>query len=237
MMTYSKPVYLLLQASSAAHLGRQDPKMRIKALSLQSEAFSAVRNDIGKLQEPNQNIVTDELMLASIIAGLTSAWYDVNDLGQSHVLGGQVLLYLWLKPQRNQLRYQQTFILGCFVYWLMISAFVVGDPEESFQYHEALHQTVNSLDMGCDIVDDANIPRSLREIIPHPLTGFSMELLISIGKVGSLCRMRHNETGKGSSTELEDKARVVEFELLGHHQTLQENSKIPRIRRLALRKS
>jgi hypothetical protein len=104
MMSYSKPVYLLLQASSAAHLSRQDPRMRIKALSLQSEAFSAVRDDIGRLQEPNQSIVTDELMLTSIMAGLTSAWYDVNDLGESHVLGGQVLLYLWLQPQRNRLK-------------------------------------------------------------------------------------------------------------------------------------
>jgi hypothetical protein len=95
MMTYSRPVYLLVQASSAAHMGRHDPRMRIKALSLQSEAFSAVRDDISQLQNPTTNsFVSDELMISSIIAGLTSAWYDVNDLGQSHVLGGQVLLYL-----------------------------------------------------------------------------------------------------------------------------------------------
>lgn len=217
MMQYSKPVYLLLQASSAAHLSRKDPAMRIKAISLQSEAFSAVREDIGKLQtDYTQSIVTDELMLTSIIAGLTSAWYDVNDVGQSHVLGGQVLLYLWLNPQRQRLQYQQTFIIGCFVYWLHISAFVVGDPHESFHYQTALQETVESLDMSCDIEDDSHVPKAQRRIIPHPLTGFSMKLLLVIGKVGSLCRIAQSGLPLESGATLEDEAWNLEQELLSH---------------------
>ena len=227
MMSYSKPVYLLLQASSAAHLSRQYPKMRLKALSLQSEAFSAVSSDIGKLQGSNASVVSDELMISSIIAGLTSAWYDVNDLGQSHVLGGQVLLYLWLKPQRHRMKYQQTFILGAFVYWLMVSSFVVGDPRASFEYHENLFKTISNLEMSHDIIDDTHVPENLRRIIPHPLTGFSINLLVSVGKVGSICRMKQMGMAEQSIWDpeepLEGRAQLVELELLDQFQTYQHN--------------
>lgn len=213
MMTHSEPVYLLLQASSAAHLSRQHVDLRIQALHLQSEAFSAVRKDIGKLQGPTGSIVSDELMLSSIIAGLTSAWYDVNDLGSSHILGGQVLLFLWLTPQRKRLNYQQTFILGAFVYWIMISAFVVGDPKASFDYQEALQVTIRDLEMSHDIDEDTAVPPKLRKIIPHPLTGFSINLLICVGKVGSLCRMQQSGMGETLHEFLDAKARIVETEL------------------------
>jgi len=231
MMSYSRPVFLLLQASSAAHLCRQRPELKIKALSLQSEAFSAVRDDIAKIQGPTRSIVSDELMISSIIAGLTSAWYDVDDLGQSHVLGGQVLLYLWLKPQRNRLQYQQTFILGAFVYWLMISAFVVGDARGSFEYEDNLLNTVKDLEMSHDILDDTDVPEHLRMIIPHPLCGFSIKLLISIGKVGALCRMNQCRLQEPNDWEfgdsLEYKAEIVEKELLEHIQGHQNNFKDP----------
>ncbi|KAG9241796.1 fungal-specific transcription factor domain-containing protein [Calycina marina] len=220
MMSYSRPVYLLLQASSAAHLSRQVPEMRIKALQLQSEAFAAVRDDISKVQGPRQprhNIVTDELMISSIIAGLTSAWYDVNDVGGSHVLGGQVLLYLWLQPQRKRLQYQQTFILGAFVYWLTISSFVVGDAERSYQYQDNLLKTVNELDISHDFVDDTAVPDALRRIFPHPLAGFSIPLLVMVGKVGSLCRMQQTSGSSNNVafTDLQErKAQALELELL-----------------------
>ncbi|RDW87846.1 hypothetical protein BP5796_03540 [Coleophoma crateriformis] len=226
-MAHSEPVFLLLQASSAAHLSRHNPKMRLKALSLQSEAFSAVRSDIEKLQGPSESFVSDELMLCTIIAGLTSAWYDVNDLGLSHILGSQVLLYLWLQQQKNRLKYQQTFILGAFVYWFMISAFVAGEPKGCLEYQESLQMAIRSLEMSHDIVDDTDVPKRLRRIIPHPLTGFSIILLNSVGKVGALCRIRQNETIQRPGESLPDflmaKARLVESELLEHTHSSRSN--------------
>jgi hypothetical protein len=231
MMSYSRPVYLLLQASSAVHLSRQYPKMRLKALSLQSEAFSALRDDIGKIQSPKESIVSDELMFCAIISGLTSAWYDVNDVGVSHVSGGQALLSLWLMPQKKRLSYQKTFILGAFVYWIMISAYVAGDPEESFEYLEGLQQFIGSLEMSHDIIDDTNVPKDLRKIIPHPLTGFSIELLVCVGKVGSLCRMQQDKTAEREigwpQNSLDEKARLIESELLDLIQSFQGNFKDP----------
>ncbi|KAL2063154.1 hypothetical protein VTL71DRAFT_6226 [Oculimacula yallundae] len=210
MMTYSRPVFLLLQASSAAQLSRQSPQMRVKALNLQSEAFSAVREEIGKLNGFN---VSDELMLSSIIAGLTSAWYDVNDIGLSHVFGSQVLLSLWLMSQTGRLKYQQTSILGAYIYWFMISSFAAGDPWQSFHYQEALQKTVRALGMSHDIVDDSQVPEKERKIYPHPLTGFSNDLCLAIGKVGSLCRLQYGCTDNLEDF-LDEKSRVVEKELL-----------------------
>ncbi|KAF4637685.1 hypothetical protein G7Y89_g406 [Cudoniella acicularis] len=228
MMTYSKPVLLFLQASSAAQLSRQHPQMRFKALKLQSEAFSAVRNEIGNLQGP---VVSDELMLSCIIAGLTSAWYDVNDIGLSHVSGSQVLLSLWLMSQRGRLKYQQTFILGSYIYWFMNAAFVAGDPRESFHYQEALQYIVRNLDMSHDIINDSDIPEHLRKVLPHPLTGFSMQLCISVGKVGSLCRLRYSCMAQPNYDELqeflEERAQYVESELLELVQSYQSNFKDP----------
>jgi hypothetical protein len=234
MMSYSKPVFLLLQASSAAQLSRQDPKMRYKALSLQSEAFSAVRTEIASLRG---SIVSDELMLSCIIAGLTSSWYDVNDIGSSHVLGSQVLLSLWLTSKSNHLKYHETFILGAYVYWLAISAFVTGDPKSSFHFQGVLQQTLHNMEMSHDIVDDTEVPDSYRRIFPHPLTGFSMQTVICVGKVGSLCRVAHNETvqslqtfplnGADRQQNLENKARSVEKELLGLIQTHQNKFQDP----------
>jgi hypothetical protein len=200
--------------------------MRLKALCLQSEAFSAVRTEIGNLQGL---MVSDELMLSSIIAGLTSAWYDVNDIGLSHVLGSQVLLSIWLKSQNYRLKYQQTFILGAYIYWFMIAAFVSGDPWSSFMYQEALQQTVLALEMSHDMVDDTSVPDDLRKVFPHPLTGFSMQLYISIGKVGSLCRLQHGMTTSPESLRsfVDEKAKSVENELLNLDLSRQSNFQDP----------
>jgi hypothetical protein len=207
--------------------------MRYKALSLQSEAFSAVRSEIASLRG---SIVSDELMLSCIFAGLTSSWYDVNDIGSSHVLGSQVLLSLWLKSKSSRLKYHETFILGAYVYWFAISALVTGDPK-SFHFQEALQQTLRNMEISHDIVDDTEVPDSFRRIFPHPLTGFSMQTVICVGKVGSLCRMVHNETAQSLQTfpsngadwqeSLEKKARSVEKELLGLFQTRQSNFQDP----------
>jgi hypothetical protein len=218
MMTYSQPVFLLLQASSAAQLSRQYPSMRYKALSLQSEAFSAVRTEISNLRA--SMAVSDELMLTCIIAGLTSSWYDVNDLGLSHVLSSQVLLSLWLASKKTRLKYQETFILGAYVYWLAISAFVTGDPGSSFHFQDTLQGTVRNLEMSFDVLEDTDIPHPSPRIFPHPLTGFSMQTFICVGKVGSLCRLTHSEatqhlSGRAEQEEhLEKEAQSVEAELL-----------------------
>lgn len=234
MMAYSKPVFLLLQASSAAQLSRQHPRMRYKALSLQSEAFSAVRAEIANLRS---SVVSDELMLSCIIAGLTSTWYDVNDLGLCHVLGSQVLLCLWLTSKSSHLKYQETFILGAYVYWLAISAFVAGDPKSSFGFQEALQEELGNVEISYDVIDDADIPESQRKIFPHPLTGFSMQTFICVGKVGSLCRLAHTETVQTSQSsvpnkvyqheKLLEKASFVEAELLGLFHTRKSNFQDP----------
>lgn len=230
MMAYSQPVFLLLQASSAAQLSRQYPPMRYKALSLQSAAFSSVRSEIASLR--GSMTVSDELMLSCIIAGLTSSWYDVNDLGSSHVLGSQVLLSLWLSSKKSRLKYQETSILGAYVYWLAISAFVTGDPRSSFHFQEALQVTLRDMQMSFDILDDSDIPESSRRLFPHPLTGFSMQTFICIGKVGSLCRLAHGETiqkhpGSEHKHELEEKAKYIEAELLLASQPRQANFQDP----------
>jgi hypothetical protein len=234
MMAYSKSVFLLLQASSAAQLSRQDLKMRSKALSLQSEAFSAVRIEIANLR---YSLVSDELMLSCIIAGLTSSWYDVNDLGSCHVLGSQVILSLWLASKSSRLTYQQTFILGAYVYWLAISAFVTGDPRSSFHFQGALQEMLRSVEMSHDIVDDTEIPESHRKIFPHPLTGFSMQTIICVGKVGSLCCLAHGEAaqslrnfssnGADRQGTFEKEARSIETELLDLFQARRTNFQDP----------
>lgn len=231
MMAYSRPVFLLLQASSAAQLSRQHPQMRYKALSLQSAAFSAVRNEISSLR--GSTIVSDELMLSCIIAGLTSSWYDVNDLGLSHVLGSQFLLSLWLTSKKGRLNHQETFILGAYVYWLAISAFVTGDPSSSFDFQEALQRTLCNLEMNFDVRDDSNVYEPIRRVFPHPLTGFSMNTFICVGKVGSLCRLAHSEgfqnrTDRDDQTKLlEEKARYVEGDLLQAFQPRHNNFQDP----------
>lgn len=205
--------------------------MRYKALSLQSEAFSAVRTEIGSLHGPM--IVSDELMLCCIMAGLTSSWYDVNDIGLSHVLGSQVLLSLWIVSKKTRLKYQETFTLGAYVYWLAISAFVTGDPESSFHFQEALQQTVSNLDMSFDVLEDAHVPKYFRRVFPHPLTGFSMQTFISVGKVGSLCRLVQSQAVQelphsgDQQSQLEEKAKAVEAELLQMYQPRTNNLQDP----------
>jgi hypothetical protein len=176
-------------------------------------------------------------MLSCIIAGLTSSWYDVNDIGVPHVLGSQILLSLWLTSKGSHLNYQQTFILGAYVYWLAISAFVTGDPKSSLYFQEALQETVRNIEMSHDIVDDTNIPEFHPKVFPHPLTGFSMQTVICVGKVGSLCRLAHSETVQSHQIfpsnrvdrqeNLDQKAISVEKELLGLYQIRESNFQDP----------
>ena len=213
MMAHSKPVFLLLQASSAAQLSVRRPEMRLKALRLQAEAFSALRADISNVRS---SVVSDEMMISCIIAGLTSSWYDVNDIGFCHVLGTQILLSLWQSSKGNRLKYQETFILGTSIYWLAISAFVAGDPKSSFIFLAALQDKIGTLNISYDPVDDNGIAESERRIFPHPLTGFSLETMILVGKVGALCRLAQGEGRHGEDIDL--KATSIEMELIGAQQ-------------------
>jgi hypothetical protein len=95
----------------------------------------------------------------------------------------------------------------------MISSFAAGDPWQSFCYQEAQQATVANLDMCRDVVDNEHVPEEQRKVYPHPLTGFSNEVCLAVGKVGSLCRLHYNSMHDRRDL-LEEKAIMSEKELL-----------------------
>lgn len=106
-----------------------------------------------------------EVLLVINMFGLSSSWYDLNDLGLEHYTAATTLIQNrhGMKPSSH--RFYEEFL----VYWWMMLSFASGSDAYSLPGPPTLS------------------PRSVIEPrMPHPLTGVSPESQLLLGMVGRL---------------------------------------------------
>jgi hypothetical protein len=187
--------------------------MGSEALRLQAQAFSKARSRIDSVIRQSMH-VSDDLMLSIVLLGLTASWYDLNDTGAQHLAGAQVLMAHWLGGIQFRPNYQESFILGCFIYWQTISAFVVGSPEETLLQQEFWEGVLVNFEINT--MNSIPAEKEGAKTVPHPLSGFSARLYLLVGQVGSLCRTRLKSCVSPIETnEYITKSQVLEKKLWG----------------------
>ncbi|KAI1617056.1 fungal-specific transcription factor domain-containing protein [Exophiala viscosa] len=109
-----------------------------------------------------------ELLLGIVMFGLSSSWYDLEDLGLAHYNAAAALLRSVdieeIMPTQNYQYFEE-----CLVYWWMMLSFACDPSQQVIQDPPRL------------------TPMSAtKRRIPHPLTGVSSEVQYLLGKVGYL---------------------------------------------------
>ncbi|KIW96520.1 uncharacterized protein Z519_03589 [Cladophialophora bantiana CBS 173.52] len=110
-----------------------------------------------------------EVLFVVCMFGLSSSWYDLNDLGLEHYNAATALLpELQLQTSNVAPRTAQFFAEFLVYWWMMLS----------FAYNPGSHKIQNPPPI---------CPREALELrIPHPLTGVSPESQLLLGMVGRL---------------------------------------------------
>lgn len=111
-----------------------------------------------------------ELMLVIVMFGLSSSWYDLNDLGLAHYNAAARLLKDVNVDKANVPLQNYQYFEECLIYWWMMLSFAC-DP--SLQVIERPPRLVPKRAVTT-------------RWIPHPLTGISSQVQYLLGQVGYL---------------------------------------------------
>jgi hypothetical protein len=160
--------------------------MQITASNMREKAHAAYLQELRSAT--NIHSTGDELLLATLLLGVSASWHDSNDLGLSYLCIARFLIRTRLLSQGSG--HHQTldrnirFFVEALIYWEMVAAFVSGEgfrsppittPDPShFPWAEPLATTV----------------------IPHPWTGIAPRVMLLFGEVGRLVQDYATSAGK-----------------------------------------
>ncbi|PYI20292.1 hypothetical protein BO99DRAFT_112922 [Aspergillus violaceofuscus CBS 115571] len=224
----SRPlIHSCVLAMSAAHLTPIRGDMVTTTLTHRSTALACLKAEIEAVSTPHWREGassldgTVEMLLGSILLGMTEGWHDPTQLGITHLHGSRVLYRKWLSastrpgPSSQVEGYPRTrsLITGLMVYWEAVTSFVHTQPLDTIAY----------------LVADE--PSS---IYINPWTGICTPLFVCLARVGTLTRHRSllrqmsiaapSVSGlRHVSTDMMDHARSVETALLRYQVPLQEH--------------
>ncbi|KAJ9608040.1 hypothetical protein H2200_007028 [Cladophialophora chaetospira] len=146
-----------LGCSSDLKIGVAVDEARLAVLSQLSTSIAGLGTSIA-VRQP-------DVLLVINMFGLSSSWYDLEDMGLEHYAAAATLIRAehGMKPSRH--RFYQEFL----VYWWMMLSFASSSDAHNLQEPPTLEL------------------RSLAEPrMPHPLTGVSPESQLLLGMVGRL---------------------------------------------------
>ncbi|KAL1876812.1 hypothetical protein Plec18167_005222 [Paecilomyces lecythidis] len=161
---------------SAAHIGRREKSMAEVAIRHRDEAIAYLLPEISQKGSGNVKI---EVILGSILLGVTSAWHDPSSLGLTHLNSGRTLFKRWIgdfhktgnTTQHFVTDRNTSFLIGAMVYWEALMSFLTDGDLKSLEYLSPFcKQQTGSV------------------IYPNPWTGASTSLFIYVAQAGALSR-------------------------------------------------
>ncbi|KAK1506105.1 hypothetical protein CTAM01_03440 [Colletotrichum tamarilloi] len=179
---------------SAAHLYQNEESKIAVPLELQTKAISylagqlptpppidglevSIRHEstVGRFVGSN---IQDDVLLGTILLGMTSAWHVVSSTGLVHLHGSRELFKAWMSSShlnttndRMIMGATQVFMISSMVYWEAMSSFIVDQDTDALSY----------LDVFC------HLPYSLKRY-PCPWTGVGTATFIYLAKTAALVR-------------------------------------------------
>ncbi|GKZ37170.1 hypothetical protein AbraIFM66950_008593 [Aspergillus brasiliensis] len=162
---------------SAAHLTARQRDMATITLQHRTNALSCLKSRITKgfmtHETTNGSPLDDvaEILLGSILLGMTEGWHDPTQLGITHLRGARTLFQKWITTVPECCPRTRTIITGIMSYWEAVASFVHNQSLVSISYL---------------------VPFSLetRHIYVNPWTGICTPLFIHLAQVGILTRQR-----------------------------------------------
>lgn len=163
--TLSPALHRTLQSMAAACLVNENPYFKTLCRKLRSEAMSFLYND------PNQD---EKSLLALLMLGQTSSWFDPQDLGIPLFKALRSKLSLSAEPstqmQLIKAGVDLSFFQEALEYWEMLLSFVSSD-----------------LDPEMPNGPFSTFSSNMRKV-PHPWTGVCRETQMLVNQVGQLVR-------------------------------------------------
>ncbi|PYH51218.1 Zn(II)2Cys6 transcription factor [Aspergillus niger CBS 101883] len=174
----SRPlIHYCVLSMSAAHLTARQRDMLTITLRHRTEALSCLKARITQgvlTQEINNGSPLDnvaEILIGSILLGMTEGWHDPTQLGVTHLRGARTLFRKWITTVPACCPRTRTMITGIMSYWEAVASFVHNQSLDSISYlmpfsFETCHVYVN------------------------PWTGICTPLFIHLAQIGILTRQR-----------------------------------------------
>ncbi|KIV90027.1 hypothetical protein PV10_07373 [Exophiala mesophila] len=163
--TQSPALHRTLQSMAAACLVNENPYFKTLCRKLRSEAMSFLYND------PSQD---EKSLLALLMLGQTSSWFDPQDLGVPLFKALRSKLSLSAEPsaqtQLIKAGVDRSFFEQALEYWEMLLSFVSSD-----------------LDPEMPNGPFSSFSKNMRKV-PHPWTGVCRETQMLVNQVGQLAR-------------------------------------------------
>ncbi|KAH8810586.1 fungal-specific transcription factor domain-containing protein [Xylogone sp. PMI_703] len=193
-------VFHCVMAMSAAHLFRRKKEMLHVVLKHRNEAISCL------LREVSLKDIKLEVVLGSILLGMTSAWHDPSSLGITHLHSARKDFKKWIaglqvvESARSVIfcRRNKSFLVGIIAYWEALISFLIDQEPDVLSYLSGFCQN-----NGSEI------------IYPNPWTGISTPIFVYIAQVGALsrqCRLLRNLSIYTSSNKIHNEIHSKQFE-------------------------
>ncbi|KAJ6111537.1 hypothetical protein N7523_007598 [Penicillium sp. IBT 18751x] len=195
-------IYYTIQSNAAVHLSNQLPSMQATAFSMREKAHVAFLQQLQNVSD-TQSTGDDQLLLATLLLGVSACWHDSSDLGLPYLRIARSLIRARVMRQSSShyrpLNRNLRFFFEALVYWEMVMAFVSG---ESFR--SLLAWTPDPK------VFPWTGPVSAT-VIPHPWTGIAPRVMLLFAEVGRLVQ-NYVTTGRQAREDLNLVASVTSLE-------------------------
>ncbi|KAJ5910322.1 hypothetical protein N7504_004965 [Penicillium tannophilum] len=198
-------IYYAIQSNAAAHLSNQISSMQAPASKMREKAHAVFLEEL--LNASNTHSTGDQLLLATLLLGVSASWHDSSDLGLSYLSIARSLIRTRVVSQGSEHHQPPNrnfrFFLEALIYWEMVAAFVSGEGLRS-----ALTLTA----------DTSTFPWAgplATAVIPHPWTGVAPRVMLLFAEVGRLVQDHAISAGQpGADLDLVASATKLEEDLL-----------------------
>ncbi|PYH97064.1 hypothetical protein BO71DRAFT_448205 [Aspergillus ellipticus CBS 707.79] len=196
-------------AMSAAHLAARQGDMITITLRHRTNALSCLKAKIATgftAREANHESVLDstaEVLLGSILLGMTEGWHDLPQLGLTHLLGARTLFRKWIVSSPARCPRTRSMLTGIMSYWEAVTSF----------FHNQSHDSISYLMPFC-------VEEEASSVYVNPWTGICTPLFFHLAHAGILTRQRSllrqmsMVFGEQTDSEIVQRARAVESSLL-----------------------
>ncbi|OJI85357.1 hypothetical protein ASPTUDRAFT_119255 [Aspergillus tubingensis CBS 134.48] len=207
----SRPlIHYCVLSMSAAHLTTKQRNMVAITLRHRTSALSCLKAKLTKgfsIPEINNGSPLNdiaEILLGSILLGMTEGWHDPSQLGVTHLHGARSLFQKWITTVPARCPRTINTITGIMSYWEAVASFVHNQCLDSISYL----MPYSLEDERCDIY-------------VNPWTGICTPLFIHLAQVGILTRQRslarQLSVGWGHiGPDMLEQARAIETALLSY---------------------
>ncbi|KAL3472859.1 fungal-specific transcription factor domain-containing protein [Aspergillus californicus] len=204
MMASCPLIYHCVLSMSAAHLTAVKEDMVATALDHRTKAISCLKSEIAHMEDNSVTKNPLEVLLGSVLLGMTDGWHNPAFLGTSHLHEARILFPRWIfaagkaTPSTTYCSPRvRSFICGAMAYWEAMSCFVMNQSLDSIAY----------LDVICQNPDTPIH-------YPNPWTGVCTPLFVHLARTGTLARLRSMLRQLASITTSREVHKHMESNLL-----------------------